>query len=51
MPVSDTVRDHQQPIAGVLYRLAIALPSWAGAISALYGLYLCGFAATKIRQR
>jgi hypothetical protein len=35
--------------AGLLYRLGIAFPSWAGAIMAVYALLLYRFDAMKIR--
>jgi hypothetical protein len=37
--------------AGLLYRLMIAFPSWAGAILAVYSIFLCRFSALKIRLR
>jgi hypothetical protein len=37
--------------AGLLYRLTIAFPSWAGAILAVYSIFLCRFSALKIRLR
>ena len=40
------------PVAtGLLYRLMIAFPSWAGAILAVYSIFLCRFSALKIRLR
>jgi hypothetical protein len=41
-----------QPVAaGLLYRLTVAFPSWAGAILAVYSIFLCRFSALKIRLR
>jgi hypothetical protein len=37
--------------AGLLYRLTVAFPSWAGAILAVYTIFLCRFSALKIRLR
>lgn len=37
--------------AGLLYRLTIAFPSWAGAILAVYSIFLHRFSALKIRLR
>ena len=37
--------------AGLLYRLTIAFPSWAGAILAVYSIFLCRCSALKIRLR
>ncbi len=40
------------PVAAVLlYRLTIDFPSWAGAILAVYSVFLCRFSALKIRLR
>jgi hypothetical protein len=45
--------DTQSPshAAGLLYRLTVAFPSWAGAILAVYSIFLYGFSALKIRLR
>jgi hypothetical protein len=41
-----------RPVAtGVLYNLMVAFPSWAGAIVALYSVFLIRFGALKIRLR
>jgi hypothetical protein len=41
-----------QPVAAsVLYRMTIAFPSWAGAILAVYSIFLCRFGALKIRLK
>jgi hypothetical protein len=41
-----------QPVAtGVLYNLMVAFPSWAGAIMALYAVFLGRLGALKIRLR
>jgi len=37
--------------AGLLYRLTVAFPSWAGAILAVYTIFLCRFSALKIRLK
>lgn len=36
---------------GVLYRLTVAFPSWAGAIMALYSISLLRLGAHRIRLR
>lgn len=41
-----------EPVAvGILYRLNLAFPSWAGAILALYIILLSRFSALKLRPR
>jgi len=35
----------------VLYRLTMAFPTWAGAILALYSIFLCRFSNLKMRLR
>jgi len=41
-----------QPLTtGLLYRLTVAFPTWAGAILAVYSIFLCKFGALKIRPR
>jgi hypothetical protein len=35
----------------LLYRLTMAFPSWAGAIVAVYSIFLCRFSALKIRLK
>jgi hypothetical protein len=37
--------------AGLLYRLTVAFPSWAGAILAAYSIFLYRFNVLKIRLR
>jgi len=37
--------------AGLLYRLTVAFPSWAGAILAVYSVFLCKFSVFKTRLR
>ena len=37
--------------AGLLYRLTVAFPSWAGAILAAYSIFLYRFSILKIRLR
>jgi hypothetical protein len=40
------------PVAeSLLYRLTVAFPSWAGAILAVYSVFLCKFSAFKIRLK
>jgi len=58
MPMSASGNDEDKPVeqaqpaaAGFLYRLTVAFPSWAGAILAVYSIFLCGFDALKIRPR
>jgi hypothetical protein len=62
MPMSMTASDkakaksdpekHSQPVAAVLlYRLTVAFPSWAGAILAVYSIFLCRCSALKIRLK
>ena len=43
--------ESQSVAAGLLYRLTVAFPSWAGAILAMYSISLCGLSALKIRLR
>jgi hypothetical protein len=41
-----------QPVAaGLLYRLTVAFPSWAGAILTVYSIFLCRCSALKIRLK
>ncbi len=48
----DSPEEQAQPVAaGLLYRLTVTFPSWAGAILAVYSIFLCGFDAVKIRPR
>jgi hypothetical protein len=37
--------------AGMLCRLTVAFPSWAGAILAMYSIFLWRFSALKIRLK
>ena len=37
--------------ADLLFRMTTAFPSWAGAILAVYSVYLCRFGALKIRLK
>lgn len=37
--------------AGLLYRFALAFPAWAGAILALYGIFVSKSHALRIRPR
>ena len=37
--------------AGFLYRLTVAFPSWAGAILAVYSIFLSRFSILKIRLK
>jgi hypothetical protein len=41
-----------EPVAaGLLYRLTVAFPSWAGAIFAVYSIFLARFSALKVRLK
>jgi hypothetical protein len=55
MPMSadkSSFEDQAQPVAaGLLYRLTVAFPSWAGAILAVYSVFLCRFCALKVRPK
>jgi hypothetical protein len=55
MPMSadkSSLENHAQPAAaGVLYRLTVAFPSWAGAIMAVYSIFLCRFNVLKVRPK
>ncbi len=44
-------KQSQLVAAGLLYRLTVAFPSWAGAILAVYSVFLCRFSAFKIRLK
>ncbi len=37
--------------ADLLFKMTVAFPSWAGAILAVYSVYLCRFGALKIRLK
>jgi hypothetical protein len=37
--------------ADLLFRMTTAFPSWAGAILAVYSIYLCWLGALKIRLK
>jgi hypothetical protein len=37
--------------AGFLYRLTVAFPSWAGAIMAVYSIFLYKFSVLKVRLK
>ena len=41
----------QPPAAGLLYRLTMAFPSWAGAFVAVYSIFLRKFGLLKIRLK
>jgi len=44
-------RKQAEPVAaGLLYRLTLAFSSWAGAILAVYTIFLSRFGAPKIRR-
>ncbi len=49
MPGPDT--QFHSVAADLLFRMTVAFPSWAGAILAVYSIYLCRFGALKIRLR
>jgi hypothetical protein len=55
MPMSadkSSLENQAQPVAaGLLYRLTLAFPSWAGAILAVYSIFLCRFSALKVRLK
>ena len=38
-------------LAGLLYRLTVVFPSWAGAFVIMYTLFYCGLAALRVRLR
>jgi len=38
-------------LAGLLYRLTVIFPSWAGALVTLYTLFYYGLAALRVRFR
>jgi hypothetical protein len=48
---SSSEKRSQSVAAVLLYRLAVAFPSWAGAFLAVYTIFLCRFGALKIRVR
>lgn len=52
MSVDGSSPTKQQKITnapGMLYGLTVAFPAWAGAILAVYTIFLCRFGAQKIR--
>jgi hypothetical protein len=49
--VSSLEKQSEPVAAGVLYRLTVAFPSWAGAIMAVYSIVLYRFSALKIRLK
>jgi hypothetical protein len=55
MPMPDQKASPERPshsdAAGLLYRLTVAFPSWAGAILAVYSIFLCRFSGLKIRLK
>jgi hypothetical protein len=48
---SSLEKQAQSVAPGFLYRLTVAFPSCAGAILAVYSIFLCRFSALKIRLR
>jgi hypothetical protein len=48
---SSLEKQSEPVVAGVLYRLTVAFPSWAGAIMAVYSIFLHRFSALKIRLK
>lgn len=46
-----TSEEPSESATGFLYRLTMAFPSWAGAILAVYSIFLCKFSALKIRLK
>jgi hypothetical protein len=45
------LRQIQPVAAGVLYRLTVVFPSWAGGVLAVYSIFLCRFSTLRIRQK
>jgi hypothetical protein len=46
------LENQAQPVAaGFLYRLTVAFPSWAGAIMAVYSIFLYRFSVLKVRLK
>jgi hypothetical protein len=43
--------EHTSFLAGILYRLTVAFPSWASAVMALYSISLLRLGAHRIRLR
>jgi hypothetical protein len=48
---SSSENETEPVAAGLLYRLTVAFPSWAGAVVAVYSILLSRFGAFKIRPR
>jgi len=47
-----SLENQAQPVAAsLLYRLTVAFPSWAGAILAVYSIFLCRYSALKVRLK
>jgi len=38
-------------LGGLLYRLTVMFPSWAGALLTMYAMFYCGLAALRVRLR
>src|SRR5208282_3694175 len=55
MPMSadeSSLENQAQPAAaGLLYRLTVAFPSWAGAIMAVYSIFLCKLNVLRDRPK
>jgi hypothetical protein len=49
--ISSSEKQSQPVAAGFLYRLTVAFPSWAGAILAVYSIFLSRFRALEIRLK
>jgi hypothetical protein len=48
---SNPEKKSQPGAAGFLYPLTLAFPSWAGAVLAVYSIFLCRFSALKFRLK
>ena len=48
---SNPEKKSQPGAAGFLYPLTLAFPSWAGAVLAVYSIFLCRFSALKLRLK
>ena len=55
MPMPDQIpspeRQSHADAAGLLYRLTVAFPSWAGGILAVYAIFLSRFSGLKLRLK
>jgi len=48
---SNSEKQSQPAAAGFLYRLTMVFPSWAGAIPAVYSIFLYRFGVLKLRLK